>query len=294
MTETAAHGAHAAAGHAASHASSHAHPEVTSWVQLLARAMAPSPASDFLLQWEKVIFMAIIVVVISTVAIAISRRSKMIPGRGQAFAEILVSGLDDVVRGVIGARGRKYTPFLGSLFIYIFVSNLIGLIPLQNSIMAFLTTTVPIALCVFLYVQWVGITQNGIGGYLYHLCGSPKDIFGWGLVVLMLPLHIMGEFIKPLSLSFRLYGNIMAGHILLAVFMTLGIQMLAPLHLPFGVPFHFPFLFLELLVSAVQAFVFTLLSTIYIAMMLPHEHEHEHAHEAHGESGHEHAPEAAH
>ena len=221
---------------AAAHAQHAAHPEVVNWVQLVARSLEPSPAADFLLKWEKAIFTGMVVFFISAFVIGVSRGLKKIPGRRQALLELLVSGLNDVVCGVIGARGRTYTPFLGSLFIYIFVSNLLGLIPLQNSIMAFLTTTVPIALCVFLYVQWIGITQNGLGGYLHHMAGSPRDVFGWGLVVLMFPLHVMGEFIKPLSLSFRLYGNIMAGHILLAVFMTLGIQALKPLHLPFGLP----------------------------------------------------------
>jgi F-type H+-transporting ATPase subunit a len=78
---------------------------------------------------------------------------------------------------------------------------------------------------------------------------------------------------------FRLYGNIMAGHILVAVFLGLGLGMLKGLHVPFGVPLHFPFLFLEILVGTIQAFVFALLTTVYIAMMLPHDdHSHEEAH----------------
>ena len=255
-----------------------AHPEVLNWVQLLARMLAPSPVSEFLIRWEKAIFAAVVISIISTASILVARKVKMIPGRGQSVFEMLIEGLDGIVQSVMGARGRTYTPFVGSIFIYILVSNLFGLIPLQNSIMSFLTTVVPIALCVFLYVQWIGITKNGPLGYLHHLCGSPGDIFGWLLAPLMFPLHVMGEFIKPLSLSFRLYGNIMAGHLLLAVFMGMGIAMLKPLHIPAGVPLHFPFLFLEILVGVIQAFVFTLLSTIYIAMMLPHE---DHAHAQH-------------
>lgn len=257
-----------------SESSSHSHPEIINWVQLLARAMAPSAASDFLVRWEKVIYSSMVILIIAFLALAVSRRISLVPGRLQALFEMLISGLDDIVRGVIGPRGRAYTPFVGALFIYIFVSNLFGLVPLQNSTMAFLSTVAPIAVCVFLYVQWIGITKNGPLGYLHHLCGSPRDIFGWLVAPLMFPLHVLGEFIKPLSLSFRLYGNIMAGHVLLAVFMGMGIAMLRPLHLPFGVPLHFPFLFLELLVGVIQAFVFTLLSTIYIAMMLPHEEHH--------------------
>ena len=259
------------------------HPEVLNWIQLIAKATAPSALSDFLFQWEKVLFAGMVILLIAFISLALSRSIKMVPGRLQSFFEMLIMGLDDIVAGVIGSRGRAYTPFVGTLFIYILVSNLFGLIPLQNSTMAFLSTVAPIAICVFFYVQWIGITKNGILGYLHHLCGNPQDIFGWLLAPLMFPLHVLGEFIKPLSLSFRLYGNIMAGHVLLAVFMGMGIGMLKPFHVPFGVPIHFPFLFLELLVGVIQAFVFTLLSTIYIAMMLPHE---DHAHEAHAEQPH--------
>ena len=252
----------------------HGHPEVINWIQLLAKVFAPSEFSDLLLRWEKAIFAAVVIGLITFVSVTVSRNIKLVPGRLQALFELLIAGLDDVVQGVMGPRGRAYTPFVGSLFIYIFTSNLLGLVPLQNSTMGFLTTVAPIAVSVFLYVQWTGITKNGLLGYLHHLCGSPRDIFGWLVVPMMFPLHVLGELIKPLSLSFRLYGNIMAGHILLAVFLGMGIAMLKPLGIPAGVPLHFPFLFLELLVGAIQAFVFTLLSTIYIAMMLPHEQHH--------------------
>jgi F-type H+-transporting ATPase subunit a len=272
FAETAAHAPEAAHHEAAHHEEgSHGHPEVITWVQLIAKATAPSPLSVFLTKWEKVIYAGIVILLVALFSIFVSRGIKMVPGRSQAFFEMLISTLDDLVCGVIGPHGRTYTPFIGSIFIYILASNLLGLIPLQNSTMAYLSTVAPIALCVFLYVQFIGITKNGILGYLHHLCGAPQDIFGWLVAPLMFPLHVLGEFIKPLSLSFRLYGNIMAGHILLAVFMGMGISMLKPLGIPAGVPIHFPFLFLELLVGVIQALVFSLLSTVYIAMMLPHE-----------------------
>ena len=266
--------------HAAAEAAGH--PEVLNWIHLLIRATEPSPLASFLEHWDKAISSALVILLISLIVFFLTRSIKLIPGRGQSALELLIMNLDDVVQGVMGPRGRNYTPFVGSIFIYIFISNLIGLVPLQNSTMGFLTTTAPIALCVFFYVQWIGITKNGILGYLYHLCGSPQDIFGWLVMPLMFPLHVLGEFIKPLSLSFRLYGNVMAGHLLLAVFMGMGIEMLKPLHVPVGVPLHLPFLFLEILVGVIQAFVFTLLSTVYIAMMLPHEHEEIHGAPAHG------------
>lgn len=255
---------------------------LSNWIGLLAQSLHPSPVSDFLERWEKTIYSFLVVGLISFFAITVSRKRGQIPTRLRILVEQIVLGLDGLVCGVLGKQGRAYTPFIGTLFIYILVSNLVGLIPLQNSTMSFLTTTVPIAISVFLYVQWIGIVKNGLGGYLYHLAGSPKEIFGYALVPLNLPLHVLGEFIKPLSLSFRLYGNVMAGHILLGVFVMLGIQALAPLHVPVGIPFHIPFLFLEIMVGLIQAFVFTLLSTVYIAMMLPHE---EHG-EAHAEAAH--------
>ena len=261
-------------------------PEVLNWVHLIAKMTEPSSFSEFLMKWEHLIYMLIVLSLVALFFVPLSRNLSLKPGRKQSFAEMLISGLDDVVCGIMGPRGRGYTPFVGSIFIYILISNLFGLIPLQNSIMGFITTTAPIALVVFLYVQWTGITKNGLKGYLFHLAGSPENIYGWLLVPLMMPLHIMGEFIKPVSLAFRLFGNIMAGHILLAVFMMIGISCLKPLHIPIGIPFHVPFLFLEILVSVIQAFVFTLLSTIYIAMMLPHEHSNEN-HEKHTEAAHE-------
>lgn len=269
-----------AAEHVAEHAE-HATPHVLNWVGLLAQATREqSPAvSEFLTRWESAIFSSIVVALIAFASVRISKNLSIVPGRLQVVAEAILGGLNDLVCSIMGACGRAYTPFVGSLFIYILVTNLYGLIPLQNSSTAQLTTTAPLAICVFFYVQFVAIKENGFVGYVYHLAGSPKSVAEWLFLPLNLPLHVMGEFIKPVTLMFRLYGNIMAGHILVAVFLQLGLQMLRSFHVPIGVPLHLPFLFLEILVGAIQAFVFALLSTVYISMMLPHEH-HEEPHTA--------------
>lgn len=291
VAHKAAEAAHHAAPHGAEHAAeaaehaSHGTPHVVNWVSLLANSLGHSPAADFLHKYEKVIFTLIVTSLIAFFCWAVNRNVQIKPSKLQLMLEEVVQWLDNLVCGITGPKGRESTPFVGALFIYILVTNLYGLVPLQNSATAYLTTTAPLALCVFGYVQWLGITKNGIGGYLYHLAGSPKDIIGYVLIPLNLPLHILGEFSKPVSLMFRLYGNVMAGHILVAVFLGLGVQMLKPLHIPLGVPIHTPFLFLEILVSLIQAFVFALLSTVYIAMMMPHDHEEhheEHAEKAHG------------
>jgi F-type H+-transporting ATPase subunit a len=280
----AAEAAHGVAQHAvehgaehAEHAASHGSPHVVNWVTLLANAMGDSPLAQALVKYEKVIFSVIVLTLITLFCVSVSRKRSLVPSKTGLLLENIVLMLDGLVCSVIGPKGRAYTPFVGSLFIYILVSNLYGLVPLQNSATAYITTTAPLAIAVFFYVQWIGLSKNGLFGYIYHLAGSPKDFFGYVLIPLNLPLHILGEFSKPVSLMFRLYGNVMAGHILVAVFLGLGIQMIKPLGVPVGIPLHFPFLFLEILVSLIQAFVFSLLTTVYIAAMLPHDdHEHEH------------------
>lgn len=256
----------------------HDTPHVLNWVRLLSESLDGTPVSKFLERWETAIFSLIVTALIGFLAVRSSRDLRLVPGRVQGAAEQVIEAIDNLVCGIMGPRGRTYTPFVGSLFLYILITNLYGLIPLQNSSTGYLTTTAPLAITVFFYVQVVAITKNGILGYLYHLAGSPKSIAEWIFVPLNFPLHVMGEFTKPISLMFRLYGNVMAGHILVAVFLQLGIEIMKPMHIPVGVPLHLPFLFLEILVGLIQAFVFALLSTVYIAIMLPHE---EHDHKAH-------------
>lgn len=253
-------------------------PHVLNWVRLLSEALHGSPVSKFLERWETAIFSFVVVVLISFLVFWVSRNLRLLPGRAQAAAEQVIEAIDNLVCGIMGPRGRTYTPFVGSLFLYILITNLYGLIPLQNSSTGYLTTTAPLAITVFCYVQAVAITKNGILGYLYHLAGSPKSFAEWIFVPLNFPLHVMGEFTKPISLMFRLYGNVMAGHILVAVFLQLGIEIMKPLQLPVGVPLHLPFLFLEILIGLIQAFVFALLSTVYLAIMLPHEEHDQKAH----------------
>jgi F-type H+-transporting ATPase subunit a len=138
-----------------------------------------------------------------------------------------------------------------------------------------INTTIALAICVFIYVQYTGVRRLGLAGYLDHLAGQPRDVIGWVLVPLNLPIHIIGELAKPMSLSLRLFGNITGEDVLLAVFVGLGVAALSWTGLPVGLPLHLPFFFMALLVSLIQALVFSLLSSIYLLMMLPH-HEEEH------------------
>jgi F-type H+-transporting ATPase subunit a len=181
------------------------------------------------------------------------------------------------IYSILGKDTAKYIPFLGSLIFYILLNNWIGMVPLGHSPSTSLSITASLAILVFLYAQWTGITRLGIGGYLHHLAGSPTDVVSWCMVPLLFPLHIIGELAKPFSLALRLFGNISGEDTLIAVFVMLGAALLAflPSQVPIGVPLQLPFYFLGLLLSSIQALVFTLLSSIYILLMLPHE---DHAH----------------
>lgn len=247
-----------------------------------------SPRLRTLAMFQMPVISAIVIILLMAVIVTGARRREMIPGRLQNLVEMIIGGFDEFVQGILGLEGRQFLPFLGTLFLYIWISNLIGLIPFMKSPTSSINTTIALAVCVFLYVQYTGIRKNGIGGYLYHLAGEPKDGVGWGLVPLMLPLHVIGELAKPMSLSLRLFGNIFGEETLIAVMVGLGVGALAFLHVPVGIPFQVPFMLLSLLFSTIQALVFTLLATIYFSLMLPH-HEH---HEPH--RGDTHAAGAAH
>jgi F-type H+-transporting ATPase subunit a len=195
------------------------------------------------------------------------------------FAELIIGGLFSLFEIILGKSARRFTPYLGTLFLFILINNLMGLIPFMHSSTSAINTTVALAICTFFLVQGVGIKENGILGYLHHMAGSPKTAMDWGFSVLLFPLHVLGEFIKPMSLSLRLFGNIFGEDVLIATMVVLGAGLFAGMHIPVGLPFQIPFVFLAMLTSTIQALVFTLLSTVYIALMLPHE---EHGEEAHG------------
>ena len=262
------------AGEAADKAAHQGAPELPNFVTLLYDKYGKVAFVKFLHHWENIIFSLLIVLIISLVAYLASRKSTLIPGKLQNFVEMAVEGLDNFICGILGPRGRRFTPFLGTLFIYILCMNFFGLVPGMKSPSSNLNTTVALAACVFFYVQYTGIRSFGLLGYLSHLAGEPKDVVGWAMVPLNLPIHIMEELIKPLSLSMRLFGNIFGEDILIAVFVGLGAASLSFLHLPIGLPFQVPFIFLALLTGTIQALVFTLLSTIYFFLMMPHEEEH--------------------
>lgn len=253
----------AEAGHDAPH-------ELPSLIGLITHFMADGPAKAFLLQWEGMIYAYVIAGIIILFANLAARNPTMIPGKLQNIVEMVVEALSNFIIGVLGPEGKRFVPFLGTLFIYILAMNLSGVFPLGKSPTASPNTTVALALCVFVYVHFIGLTRNGPAGYMKHLAGNPRSAVEWAFVPLMLPIHVIGELARPVSLSLRLFGNVTGEDVLLFAFCSLGVTTLAALGSPVGIPFQVPFILLAFMTSFIQALVFTLLSTIYILLWLPH------------------------
>jgi F-type H+-transporting ATPase subunit a len=266
-----AEGTHAEGGHEGGH------PELPNFITFLRAAYQgkEQPAwLTFLHTWENAVFSALAALIVLLVFGLGARPRAIKPGPLQNFAELVLGGLYDFFLGILGPQGKPYVPFVGSLFLYIVATNWMGMIPFFKSPNVSLNSTVALALCVFVYVQWIGISKNGLGGYLYHFAGQPKDAIGWGSAILLFPLELMGELIKPVSLACRLFGNILGEDILLAVFVGLGVMALAFMNSPVGLPLQLPFYFLSALFGMIQGLVFALLTTVYIVMMLPHDDHH--------------------
>lgn len=176
--------------------------------------------------------------------------------------EVAVENILGLLEGIVGHDAKKYLPLIGTIFIYIFLSNAVGLIPGVSPPTDNINTNAAIALTVFVYYNVMGIKAHGLGGYLKHFLGP---ILWLGPLVAV--IEIIGHCVRPVSLSLRLLGNITGDHLVIGIFSDL---------VPLVVPVIF--MALGLFVSFIQAFVFSLLSTIYIGLATAHEHEEGHAH----------------
>ena len=175
--------------------------------------------------------------------------------------------LENFTKSQMGRAAGPFIPFIGTLFIYIFAMNMLGQIPLFHSPTSNFNTTISLTLIVFFVTHYQGIKNNGVTGYLKHMAGKPI----W-LAPLVFPLHLMQELLsRPLSLSMRLFGNIMGEDTIIAIFIGLSPFLLGLI----PVPMHLPMVFLALLGSTIQAMIFSLLASFYIAGAIGiHEEEH--------------------
>jgi F-type H+-transporting ATPase subunit a len=223
------------------------------WLLALFRVHAENPARP----WANFITMQILVAGIIVVLFALlrPRLSMDHPGKMQHLMEAIYTFLRGEASDNIGHEGPKFLPFLGTLFIFILFSNLIGIIPGFESPTMNPSVPAGCAVLVFLYYNFMGFRQQGFFPYLKHFAG-PMPI----LAPLMVPIELISHMARPLSLTIRLFANMLAGEKVTVVFLGLT-YLVAPAL----------FMGLHVFVSFLQAYIFVLLTMIYLSETVPHE-----------------------
>lgn len=190
-----------------------------------------------------------------------SRLSVENPGRAQHMVEVVLEAVLQLMNEVIGKGGARYLPLIGTLGIYILCGNLLGLLPGFMSPTSNLNVTASCAICSFFYYNSLGIRKHGLWKYLKHFAGPV-----WWLAWLMLPVEIVSHVARIVSLSVRLFGNIFAEELIIGSLNQYIFPFLTSI----------PVMFLALFASTIQAFIFILLSMVYISGAVENSHEGEH------------------
>lgn len=244
---------------------------------------------------DHVLYTWFVMIILIGVSFAASRRAALVPRGAQNFMEVVLEQFVQMIDDVIGPAGRAYLPLIATLGLFILVSNLMGLVPGLVSPTGNLMTNAACALVVFFAYHYIGIRTQGLGHYLKHFMGPVP-----ALAPLMIPIEVISHLARPLSLTLRLFGNMTGGHILLAIiFFLMGLDGLIGWALSgsaagaivggigglvmivFTVGFLYP---LKILVSFLQAFIFVMLTMLYIASATEgaeHDEHHADPHAAH-------------
>jgi F-type H+-transporting ATPase subunit a len=207
-------------------------------------------------EYQHVIHSWLIMAILICGGYFLAKGVRLLPTKGQNFLEVVIDGLENFMVDITGPEGRAFFPFIATIFLYILVSNLIGLVPGFFSPTANINTTASMAICTFILTHAIGIKFHG-AKYIKHFFGPV-----WALAPLMFVIELIGHFARVMSLSVRLFGNIFGKEKVLGIFFALAGLYLVPL----------PILFLGILVSLIQAVVFMLLSIIYFVGAMEEAH----------------------
>jgi F-type H+-transporting ATPase subunit a len=246
-------------------------------------------AKDFERPIPEYVVMSLIVLILCTIVALILRPRLSVerPGAMQQIAELLLTnpmgfGIKDLLEENVGHEAHRFIAFTGSVSMFILFSNLLSLFPAFRSPTGVAIVPLGCALLTFLYFNYQGFRHHGIGGYLKTFAGSPHDVSGWILAILLFPVEIISTTARILSLTVRLWANIFASDLIYMIFLGL---LLGPMEwawskspilgIAFGVfPAFVPIVFvaLHIFVSVIQAYVFTVLPAIYIGTAIADEH----------------------
>jgi F-type H+-transporting ATPase subunit a len=204
------------------------------------------------------LFMLVAVTLITVFLVYAMRGRAVVPGRVQSIAELAYEFVGSMVRTNVGREGRPYFPFMFSLFYFILVGNMLGMLPYGFTFTSHLAVTLGLALVVFIGTTIVGFIKHG-AKFLHFFLPHGTPIY---LAPLLIPLEVMSYCFRPISLSLRLFANMTAGHTLLKVFagfaVSLGLFGFIPMLAVIGVTA------LEFLIAFLQAYVYTVLACIYL------------------------------
>ena len=204
---------------------------------------------DFAHHYPHVLYSWCVILLLIALAYVASKSIRMIPGRTQNVFEVIVSGMENFMVDITGEEGRWFFPLIATVFLYIATCNLIGLVPGFMPPTANLNTTLSCAAVVVAFTHIIGVKYHG-AKYIKHFLGPI-----WWLAPLMLLIELIGHLARVLSLSIRLFGNMMGHELVLGILFLLAGAFLAPL----------PIMAMGIFVALVQAFVFFLLSIMYFA-----------------------------
>jgi F-type H+-transporting ATPase subunit a len=230
-------------------------------------------------------------VLILLFASAKPKKDQLVTHGTAALLEMMVLFVrDEIARKTIPGKGAdRFTPYLLTAFFFILTMNLLGLVPFMASATSNIGVTMGLALLTFILTQAAGIKAAGVGGYLKHLTGGVHPLL-WPIMV---PVEVLGLFTKPFALTIRLFANMVAGHIVIFFLLGLIFILKSAAIAPVSVAFAFAIYLLEIFVSLVQAYVFTMLSSLFIGFGVAMG-EHEHGETASGAQGGEHAEHVVH
>jgi F-type H+-transporting ATPase subunit a len=235
------------------------------------------------------VVMGMIAVLIGT-AFALVVRARLSvekPGALQQVAELLLTnplefGIRDLLVENTGTDGIRYVPFVGSISVFVLISNLMVVFPAFSSPTGVATVPLGCAVLTFLFFNWHGARHHGIGGYLMTFAGNPHSLGGWLLAILLFPVEIISTTARLLSLTVRLWANMFASDLIYVIFLGLlgggaafGWSKSPVLGVVLGIfPALIPILFigLHIFVSVIQAYVFTVLPSVYLGLATSDEH----------------------
>jgi len=204
------------------------------------------------------LFMTIAVVLITSLLVLGTKRGALVPGRWQSVAEMSYEFVADMVETNAGHGAEPYFPFVFTLFMFVLFSNLLGLIPYSYTVTSQIIVTFALAAIVFIGVTIIGFIKHG-AHFLRLFVPEGVPIV---LLLLLVPIELLSYFIRPFTLSIRLFANMLAGHTMLAIFggfaASVGLLALLPVALDVAI------LALEVLVAALQAYVFAILTCLYL------------------------------